>query len=648
MCAADAATLLIMHARNYTSGPNAFRDDVPRNKRLNYSPQRRLYVTVGNDGFLRGDDNNIVIVPSSGGSAIFHDVPKLPSCGRARQRASIDVLENGVQVPTIGVLRRTAPMAIRVLHARSARRNGANLRHRARRRRGELRMSLDGGIDINSQIPLGPTTGEKRDKPPGTDTDTFLGYEQMQLVRRVAEKFAALTPARNVIGSPGAETWRATIGTGFDAGSPNQGNGPNTNTSTAAYAFHDPAANRDGASSAPQFTPQPGAASGQAITVRVKTAYQFQVNQTWLYYTTDGSAPEGSAGVPAGTTQAVSMAFESAGADDPPALHTDWWVGTIPAQPAGTVLRYKIGTLLTTAASRFPNTAADVDIKKRMETIFQITNFNATTCTVFPHNDLGERRTGLSEGFHSLSTRAFLSRSGKASLFKTTTQTFYYDMQRTTGQVSFPTENATIGGSTYGFVVLTDASVTGVQFNILDSNAGNDSAANGNGAGNWAAAAEVTPTQLGATGFAREWRFDFTNIPTSGAAIMRPRLREALLRELLARRHDRLVHHARRNVNTGYQSTTASSSPPMAPWSIRTSWPKSISTRASAVSLAIVRRADGRRIPITSMARSSRAAFTFIAIEPRTTARFRSTSNSTPAIPAISTNFIPGGAATSR
>src|SRR6185503_3704327 len=123
---------------------------------------------------------------------------------------------------------------------------------------------------------------------------------------------------------------------------------------------------------------------------------------------------------------------------------------------------------------------------------FQITNFNATTCTVFPHNDLGERRTGLSEGFHSLSTRAFLSRSGKASLFKTTTQTFYYDTQRTTGQVLFPTENATIGGSTYGFVVLTDASVTGVQFNILDSNPANDSLANGNGAGAWAAANEVT------------------------------------------------------------------------------------------------------------------------------------------------------------
>src|SRR4029434_5389741 len=69
--------------------------------------------------------------------------------------------------------------------------------------------------------------------------------------------------------------------------------------------------------------------------------------------------------------------------------------------------------------------------------------------------------------------------------------------------------------------------VTDVQFNILDSNAGNDSAANGNGSGNWASAQEVTPTQLGGTGFVREWRFEYKNIPGSGAGIVNVRLREA-------------------------------------------------------------------------------------------------------------------------
>jgi glycosidase len=537
MSAVDATTLVVMHARNYVGGQQMpFGTTFPAGQRLkNYSPfNGAFYVTVGNDGFLRGDgDPNPVIVPPGAYFAFSYDVPELPAVWQGSPAVhSIDIFENGAPVSTIGILRkdgRDGDPAYNYTAQIPVVRNGTNLRFEARADGSaeNIRMALDGGIDINSQIPLGPTGSEKRDNPPGTATDTFLGFEQMQFARRVTEKFAAQSASRNVIGSPGAETWKATIGTGFDAGSPNQGNGPNTNTSTAAYAFHNPASNRDGDSTAPQFTPEPGAAAGQPITVRVKTAYQFQVNQTWLYYTTDGSAPEGSAGVPVGTTLAVQMSFESAGADDSPTLHTDWWAGTIPAQPTGTVLRYKIGTFNTNAASLFPSNAVSVDVKRRMETLFQIPTFNATTCTVFPHSDLGERATGLKEGFHVLRTRAFLSRSGKASLFKTNTQAFYYDTQRSAGTVLFPTENATVGGSTYGLVVLTDASVSDVQFNILDSNAGNDSAANGNGAGNWAAATEVTPTQLGATGFAREWRFDFKNIPASGAADISVRLREA-------------------------------------------------------------------------------------------------------------------------
>ena len=538
MSAADATTLVVVHARKYTTGQQMpFTTTFPVGTRLrNYSPSNGpFYATVGGtigDSFIRGDDNNIVVVPSGGYFAFSYDVPELPNVWQGSPTVhAIDIQQAGAAVPTIGVLRKdgaNGDPAYNYTAQIPLVRSGTNLTFTAHADGSaeNILMSLDGGIDINSQIPLGPTGAEKRDNAPGAVTDPFVGFEQMLYQRRVAEKFAAQNTARNVIGSQGAETWQATIGTGFDAASPIQGAGTNTNTSTAAYIYHNPAANRDGGSSAPQFTPQPGAAAGQAMTVRVKTAYQFQVNQTWLYYTTDGTAPEGSAGAPSGTTQAVAMAFESAGADDG-ALHTDWWIGTIPAKPAATVLRYKIGTLNTNAASRFPVTATDVAVKQRMETIFRITGFNATTATVFPHNDLGERRTGLSEGFHFLRTRAFLNHSGKASIYKTSSQTFYYDTARPTGQVSFPTENATIGGSTYGFVVLTDASVTGVQFNILDSSAANDSAANGNGAGNWAAATEVTPTQLGTTGFVREWRFDFKNIPASGAANVNVRLREA-------------------------------------------------------------------------------------------------------------------------
>ena len=262
----------------------------------------------------------------------------------------------------------------------------------------------------------------------------------------------------------------------------------------------------------------------------MKIKYQADAySSVFLYYTTDGGVnpyPEGSSGTGQANTQVANGSFVANGTNDGTGV-PDWWKFTITKPAAGTTLRYKIGVTKNSSPSVFPFTKADVDLKKRMETLFQITNFNATTCTVFPHDDLGERRIGLSEGFHVLRTRAFLNRGGAASLFKTSTQTFYYDTQRPAGQVSFPTESATIGGSTYGFVVLTDASVTGVQFNILDTNAGNDSAANGNGTGNWAAATEVTPSQLGATGLAREWRFDFKNIPTSGAALVNVRLREA-------------------------------------------------------------------------------------------------------------------------
>jgi hypothetical protein len=536
MTSADATTLVVVHARNYIAGQQMpFGTSFPAGARLkNYSPNNGgFYVTVGNDGFLRGDDNNIVIVPSDGYFAFSYDTPELPLVWQSSPTVHpIDIFVGGVQAPTIGVQRKdgvNGDPAYNYTAQIPVVRSGTNLSFVARADGSaeNILMALDGGIDINSQMSIGPTGSEKRDNAPGAVTDPFLGFEQMQFVRRTVEKFAAQVVSRNVIGSQGAETWRAVIGTGFDAGSPNLGGGINTSTSTAAYVYHNPTANRDGASTAAQFTPQPASAAGQAISVRVKTAYQFNVNQAWLYYTTDGSAPEGSGGVPSGTTQAVSMAFESAGADDSPTLHTDWWKGTIPALGNGTVLRYKIGTLNNAAASRFPFSAADVDVKKRAETVFQITNFNATTATVFPHNDNNERRTGLSEGFHSLRIRSFLSRSGKASIYKTTTQTFYYDTQRPTGMILFPDENATIAGTTYGFVVLTDASVTGVKFNILDSNAGNESGTNGNGAGNWAAATEVTPTQLGSTGFAREWRFDYKNLPASLDAVINVRLREA-------------------------------------------------------------------------------------------------------------------------
>jgi glycosidase len=536
----DATTLVVMHSRNYINGQQMpFGTAFPSGARLrNYGPYGgSFYATVGNDGRLRGDgDPNPIVVPSGGYFAFSYDVPGLPDTWQGSSQVhAIDIFENGVRAPTIGVLRmdgRDGDPAYNHIAQVPLVRSSNNLRFVARADGSatNILMKLDGGIDLNSQMnPAGQTPFDVgRDNRPGSSVDTFLGYEQMRFVHRVAEKFAAqiiTSPARDIVGSPGAETWECTIGTaGFIL---NQGGGVTTDTDTADWVYHNPGAADINGTTQTQFNPAPVNATGSPVTVWTKIGYKADgITNAWLYYTTNGTSfPEGSAGVGEGATLVIPLTYNRDGTVDGNGT-PEWWQGTLPALAAGTKLRYKIGVYRNNAASRFPDNADQVSKKKRMETFFEIANFDASACTVYPHNNLGSRFTGLREGFHVLRTRAFLSRSGKASLFRTNTQTFYYDTQRPAGQIRFPAENSTIGGSTYGFVVLTDASVTDVQFNILDSNGGNDSAANGNGAGNWAAAQEVTPTQLGSTGFVREWRFDYKNIPGSGAAIVNVRMRE--------------------------------------------------------------------------------------------------------------------------
>ena len=76
---------------------------------------------------------------------------------------------------------------------------------------------------------------------------------------------------------------------------------------------------------------------------------------------------------------------------------------------------------------------------------------------------------------------------GRASLYNTFQQTFYYDVARPQGEIIFPAENGTVGGQSYGAVVRADASVIGVWFFIDDGAGSNDDdatgAENGNGVG---------------------------------------------------------------------------------------------------------------------------------------------------------------------
>jgi hypothetical protein len=246
-------------------------------------------------------------------------------------------------------------------------------------------MKLDGGMDLNAQLDIVTQAPGTRDHPPGSSHDKFLGYEQMKYVRRVAEKFAARDTARNVIGSPGAETYRCTIGTdGFVVVN---GGGFNTTSGTVAWAYHNPTnAHHDGAT--PQFDPPPAAAADTPVELWLKIGYQYQPNRAYLYYTTNGTNPEGSGGVGRDQTQVVALNWVTNGPSDGTGV-PDWWKATLPALPAGTELRYKLGALNLNAPSVFPWSDADLDLKYRMETVFEITNFNAATIPYYPHNDLG-------------------------------------------------------------------------------------------------------------------------------------------------------------------------------------------------------------------------------------------------------------------
>ena len=67
------------------------------------------------------------------------------------------------------------------------------------------------------------------------------------------------------------------------------------------------------------------------------------VNNAAIYFTTDGSTPSGSRGVPNGTTQVARMSYDHPESDPSIAGDAMWWVGTISNAPMFTAIKYKIG-----------------------------------------------------------------------------------------------------------------------------------------------------------------------------------------------------------------------------------------------------------------------------------------------------------------
>jgi hypothetical protein len=397
---------------------------------------------------------------------------------------------------------------------------------------------MDGGLDLNSQMGLGPTSGlDRRDNRPGYASDVFLGYEQaLQQFRYGPEKFAATLVSRNNVTSLGAETYYYTPG-GANLTVNGSGNGAAINTSTATWIYHDPSATNTASApnnSSTQRVPLSPSA-GQPVDIYVKVGYQFQTNHCYIYYTTDGTNPEGSFGTGLGTTRVVPAAWANHDSAD---ATIDWFKGTIPAsnQVTGVQVRYKVAVYQDNIG-----TISDSDASKLYGlTQFGITSFDPTTATVWLHNDLNTNNVtnGLRSGFHIVRARCFLPRNGKSGVFNTFLQTFYYESQLPSGVIAFPTtDGANLNGSSYTVVVRADSGVTAVEFNIQDSDPNNDDFVTGlnngngltNGVAKFAAAGLVTPDPTLSQqypAYPQEFRFTYTAVPSSGTATIKVRLKQ--------------------------------------------------------------------------------------------------------------------------
>lgn len=419
---------------------------------------------------------------------------------------------------------------------------------------GNTLIKLDGGMDLNSQMGLGATNSaitnftDLRDNPPGYADDVFLGYEQTALqFRNGPEKFAADNIQSNNIVSLGAETYYYTVGGGLTAvyGS---GYGQGITNQTADWVYHSPAAPTTVLTNsslpvapATQMNPTNPAAS-QSVDLWVKVGYQFQINTGFIYYTTDGSNPEGAFGTGKGTTQVVQAHWVN---HDSGQSNIDWWKGTIPAQPAGTQVRYKIALFDGGSANPGQSIPVISDAEPSGSKLFgltqnAITNFNPATVPVWLHNDLNTNNMviGLQSGFHIARARTFLSRTGQASVYNTFLQTFYYAGPLPTGIMVYPSAGNNLTSGTYTVVVRTDSSVANVQFNIQDSNTNNDDGVTGqlngngdttNGTPSYAYATQVAPDQSLSLQYPtnlQEFRFVYTNIPSSGTATIYVKLND--------------------------------------------------------------------------------------------------------------------------
>jgi hypothetical protein len=109
--------------------------------------------------------------------------------------------------------------------------------------------------------------------------------------------------------------------------------------SEADYVYHEATTNTIGLTSL-QFRDVITPNRTQSVKIGFKIEFQFYWNQARIYYTTDGSNPSGAFGVGNGTTQVVNATFDHNFGS--PVV--DAVFGTIPAQPAGTTVKYIVSS----------------------------------------------------------------------------------------------------------------------------------------------------------------------------------------------------------------------------------------------------------------------------------------------------------------
>jgi len=582
----DGVTMLFMLNDNYSAGQSrSFSTSFPATAGgsdaylYNYSDYGGGFYKYASD-IVNGNGNTLI---PEGGYFVFSWKNPDPSILWSNSGGRpVTIYQNGAEVGTVDVLRRDGPNGDADFHGdtlpissqpiisnpesddyaytatvpRITNGTQVNFVARADGSAENILFKLDGGIDLNG---IDHSGGDPRDNPPALATDTFIGYEQPTFIDRIGpEKFAAIDTTRCIFGSAGAETY-----TGGAATVAGFGSNP-IEANAAGFVFHDPTADFDG------WVPQDSllATTTQYDTTGASTIIWLKTNSVgggffaYIYYTTDGSNPEGAGGWGRGSTQVAEAAYIIPNTED----GDNWWRAEIDPTPSGT-FKYKIGVYKESQASVFPSGATEVTLKTKMMTTFQTTERDLTTVTVRPHNDYGVTETGLEEGMHMIAARTFLERENRASIYNTFKQTFYYDTERPKGEILFPTDGSTLFDSRYGAVVRTDATVEEVWYRIEDSDTTNDDintgGSNGNGEGFepfvdsnqngmretgesyedlngndqwdtnitdiWIRASELTPSleiSPSDPAYRKEWRFDYINVPASGTADIKVRLRE--------------------------------------------------------------------------------------------------------------------------